>query len=139
MKNYRYLSDGIAAIEIEVLDRTVRFLNAPLVQVPHDKPEFFGAVTWRRWTDTVATLVAASVPGGKLSRRHQALLVRALIAADIRVLYTERKSGVTPLSERVTEGDFKGCWRTDLVAAVQRFERIYPVPPTGVLLSGQAA
>ncbi|MEO5698545.1 MAG: hypothetical protein ABIQ60_15595 [Burkholderiaceae bacterium] len=95
-----------------------------------DKPPYITAGTLHQWSDRCAMLGGFT---GKLSMRHQALIVRSLHAQGARYLFRERGDDndmrvptmfvpcpYEPLS------DFLIC---DLDTAMQRADRRYPTAP----------
>lgn len=116
----QFFDDGYVGLSAESLVQVVRLLSEPAEE---GKPSFVASGVLMKLSDTVCKLLGFS---GRMSIRHQALLVRALHESGYKVLYVERANdGVVGFGELITEGDFAGCTRVDLVEAVARARRRY--------------
>lgn len=106
------LDDGQVAITYEDRGGTIRALN----HVPEaDHPPYVAVIEVTRLRDDIAKLHAAS---GQLGRRHLRLIVRLLLEQGYRIAYVDRAPGrAMPMAERITDGDWSGWWRLDLVRA----------------------
>ncbi|MGE4340972.1 MAG: hypothetical protein AB7E55_34250 [Pigmentiphaga sp.] len=110
----RTLDDGHVAITYEDRGGTVR----ALAQIPEsdDHPAFVAVGEVTRLSETVVKLHAFA--GQRLGRRHMRLIVRLLLEQGYRVAYIDRAAGhAVPLAEQISEGDWEGWWRLDLVRA----------------------
>ena len=106
-------------MSIEPLVGAVRLLAHP--HVTGEMTDYVGSGTVMRASANIAKLVGFS---GVMGIQHQALLAEALHERGYTVLYVERASGGrVALGELITEGDFAGHIRVDLLAAKDRVKK----------------
>ena len=117
MSNIVFFDDGHVGMSVERHDATLRFFAS--VETG-GKPRYIASALARRWTDKVATISGAH---GDMSIRHQALTVSVLYEAGFRWLFTDRASGLVPLSTLCTHPAFEGWFECDLSAAMERINK----------------
>lgn len=120
----RFYDDNVVGLSIEPLIGAVRLLKAP--NTSGEMTDYVGSGTLVRASAEVSKLIGFS---GQMGIRHQALLATALLAQGYRLLYVERAAGGrVALGELMTEGDFAGHLRVDLVEAAARISERHQLP-----------
>lgn len=107
-----HLDDGVAAITYEDRGGTLRAL-ACIPAEDDDMPKYIAVGEVTRLSADIAKLHAFA---GEMSRRHMRLIARLLLDQGYRIAYIDRANGhIMPLATRITDGDWAGWWRLDLV------------------------
>lgn len=107
------VDDGSVAISIQPRGGKIRLLDHVPTEDEHH-PEYVGVVDFNHLKDDLVSLEGAV---GAMTRRHMRLIVGHLMTEGYRIAYVDRAPGrVMPFAERISEGDFAGWWRVDLVA-----------------------